>query len=358
MPLDLLALALSVWLGGSGIGNKGVAAAVLPDVTFRPRERAVSNWRTEAAAHLDASLGFTANVLLGRDPAQVSRCVRLNNYWCIKRAGWAGEIASDAEGHVAFASSAEGADVAALLLRRYYVDYGRKTALAIISRWAPASCGAPLAGRVTPRNTRAATAIRSAADHLTTHGLGSTLRARFLARGRRVAGGARRGLRRSIVPDRLIGKSMPAPAIAVGLGERPLSVGDLRLGSLPFAGLGLGAAPTRTAADSGLSCLKDGVRIQNYAAKVAAGVSANATSDLHLFDDEGRPTPNLARVMHNMSAVEIGPLGATVGLIATAVDRAAQIAAQQAARKAAAPAAGAHRPAPERPARAAPQATR
>ena len=56
------------------------------------------------------------------------RCVKLNNYWCIKRARWAGEIAADAEGHVAFASAIDGAIAAAILLRRYYIDYNRRSA--------------------------------------------------------------------------------------------------------------------------------------------------------------------------------------------------------------------------------------
>ena len=67
------------------------------------------------------------------------RCVKLNNYWCVKRAGWAGEIAADADGHVAFASALEGAMVAVMLLRRYYLVYDRHTAQAIISHWAPAN---------------------------------------------------------------------------------------------------------------------------------------------------------------------------------------------------------------------------
>ena len=63
--------------------------------------------------------------------------MRLNNYWRIKSARWNGKIASDAEGHVAFSSAHERAVVAAQLLRRYYVNYGHRSALAIVSRWAP-----------------------------------------------------------------------------------------------------------------------------------------------------------------------------------------------------------------------------
>ena len=331
MSFDWIGFVLAAWLGNADPAGKGIVAGLVPDITFRPRDRAVSNWRSEAAAHLDASYGVAVNILLGRDPTQVTRCVRLNNYWCIKRAGWAGEIAADAEGHVAFASAAEGADVAALLLRRYYVDYGRHTALAIISRWAPSSCGFATAGtaRVPGGASRGGRVALAAADHLAVHGIGHTLRAQFLAsRGHRMAGGVTAKPHRSVVPDRLIGTAMRAPAIAVGLGEKPISLGMQSLASIPLTALG--SLPPLHTAGNGLPCMGDGARIHNYAAKTAAGVVANATDDLKLFDADGRPTPNLARVMHNMSAVEIGPLGASDALISAAVEHAAALAAHQA----------------------------
>ena len=47
MLLDALGLALAL-LGGQP------APLLAPDVTFRPRERAVSDWRWQAAVNLDA----------------------------------------------------------------------------------------------------------------------------------------------------------------------------------------------------------------------------------------------------------------------------------------------------------------
>ena len=276
-----------------------------PPVTFDPRARAVSGWRTEAALHLDASPGTRAALLLGRDPASVTRCVRLDNYWCIKRGGWSGEIAADRDGHVAFASAAEGAAVAALLLRRYYVDYGRHSALAIVSHWAPASCATAVALRPSHAAPRP--------DGLATKGIGSTLRARYLAR----HGGRIGRLRRSVIPDRLIGRAAPEPAIALGLGAAPVVVSaalpDRFAAGVPFRE----AAPERT-------CAGDEARIHAYATKAAAGIAPSVTADLALFDAAGRATPNLARLMHNMSAVEIGPLGANEPLVEAAVTRAAE----------------------------------
>ena len=302
MGLEPLGLLIGFLLGQPGL----VGAALAPDVAFRPRERAVSDWRWQAATSLDASPGTRAALLLGRDPGGVTRCVRLNNYWCIKRGGWSGEIAADAEGHVAFVSAFEGATVAALLLRRYYVDYGRHSALAIVSRWAPASCG----GGATPG--------AGATHGIAARGIGRTLRARWLAaHGRRVAGRGRG--RASSVPDRLIGASLPAPAIAVGLGPAPVSLSA----SLPDALAG-GPGPVPSPAPA---CGGDAARITHYAARAAAGIAGSVTADLTLFDPEGRPTPHLARLLRNMASVEIGPLGAGQDLVDAAVAHAAEVAA-------------------------------
>ena len=338
MALDLIDLALGLLLAAPG----GLPLA--PDHAFHPRERAVGDWRWQAAADLDASPGTRADILLGRDPAAVTRCVRLNNYWCIKRGGWSGEVAADADGHVAFASAAEGATVAALLLRRYYVDYGRHSAMAIVSRWAPASCGGPAprparnrapgpargggpaprglskVAWASPRNlARFHEKAKQDCVGLPTHScLGGTLRARWLAsHGRRVAGFGRLRGRASSVPDRLIGAADPAPAIALGLGAAPASLAA----SLPD----FSAAPSGPTSPAAPACLGDAVRIANYAAKAAAGIAASTEADLGLFDAAGRPTPHLARLMRNMASVEIGPLGAGQGLVDAAVVHASEI---------------------------------
>ena len=117
--------------------------ALAAPAAYQPQERAVGNWRFESALGLDLPPLGALKQFAGTAPAQTPRCVKLNNYWCIKRAGWNGEIASDPDGHVAFASAEEGAAVAALLLRRYYIDFKRHTAREIASRWAPSQCAAP-----------------------------------------------------------------------------------------------------------------------------------------------------------------------------------------------------------------------
>ena len=117
--------------------------ALAAPAAYQPQERAVGNWRFESALGLDLPPLGALKQFAGTAPTQTPRCVKLNNYWCIKGAGWNGEIASDPDGHVAFASAEEGAAVAALLLRRYYIDFKRHTAREIASRWAPSQCAAP-----------------------------------------------------------------------------------------------------------------------------------------------------------------------------------------------------------------------
>jgi len=71
-----------------------------------------------------------------------------------------------------------------------------------------------------------------------------------------------------------------------------------------------------------VSCSADEQRIQNYAARIVQGLGLRPADDLRLFDGDGRPLPNLARVMLAMSSVELGVLRASASLVAGAVLRA------------------------------------
>lgn len=326
---------------------------------YDPASRAVSNWHEEARAGLrPQALALTAS--LAKDPPYVARCVRLNNGWCIKSARWPGEIGADAEGHTAFASLADGADAAARLLRRYYREYGRRSALAIVRRWAPAECriGAPMA----------AGASAPVSSALAPRGLGRTLRARFLARHRPggaprapVAKTARAGALR-IQPwsplARLAGRpgarptaraiprvAAPRPVadIAQGIGRTPGSRGATGPRGVddPAALLSQSRVPSpdRMVAESALLpaiaaglpvldlrlptplCAGDEGRIAAYAARISGSVGLKPDEDLRLFDADGTPQPNLAAVMLAMSAVELGTLRAGPALVAEAIAR-------------------------------------
>ena len=313
---------------------------------FLPAARSVSNWRAQAGAHLDLAPERAQALASGAEEKGVTRCVRLNNYWCVKGVGWNGMLAADAEGHVAFASAEEGAAVAALLLRRYYMSYSRRSAQAIVTRWAPAEC------RVTRVASRAATIplprlrpgakgplgiaqtrnkLGPAPNALSTRGVSQTLRARWLARGQ---GKVAKAPQRSRIAERLP-PLMRTPSIAIGLGEKPMAMPELKLASLTMPGLEpLRPEPLRPI----VNCASETHRLQAYAQKASAGVAASPLDDLELFTAEGEPTPNLARVMENMSAVEIGPLRADKAVIAAGVARAmeairqAQAAKEQASR--------------------------
>lgn len=315
MIAEAIALALS-------LGAQGLYA----DVVYRPAQRAVSNWRVQAATHVDAPPQTLLRFVTFNEPASLPRCVRLNNYWCVKSARWNGEIAADTEGHVAFSSAQEGALVAAQLLRRYYVDYGRKSAMAIVSRWAPAECVAAPAAR--PRVRAAGVKSRGRAarpDGLSTRGIQNTARARWLAAHRGRVGGGRVAARKpavraSRVADRPV-PMMRAPTIAVGMGERAAPPVAIRVAPVRLASLGVPDSPrVAEPAVPRIACASEGVRIRNYAAAIARGIADGPLADLKLFDDKGMPTPALARAMANMAAVEIGPMKVSDALIARAVD--------------------------------------
>lgn len=297
------------------------------DAVYRPAQRAVSNWRLQAALNLEAPAQAIFRFVTFNEPASLPRCVRLNNYWCVKSARWNGEIASDAEGHVAFSSAHEGALVAAQLLRRYYVDYNRKSALAIVSRWAPAECAATpvVAGRVRTAGVGRKTRPASRANALATRGIQNTARARWLAANRGRVAGAKSGTSKGAMrASRVAPPSIPmmrAPEIAVGMGERAPQPAAMKIAPVRLASLGVPDSPRAAEPVAPrIACASEGVRIRNYAAALARGIAEGPLDDLKLFDDKGLPTPALARALANMAAVEIGPMRAADALIARAVD--------------------------------------
>ncbi|MFL5143953.1 MAG: hypothetical protein ACJ8DP_11500 [Microvirga sp.] len=335
-------------------------AAEPPHATYLAADRAVSNWRAEALHDLQPRPVSAMAVLLNVERPVVTRCVKLNNYWCIKRARWNGEIGHDDEGHVGFASADQGADAAVTLLRRYYLDFGRKSALDIVRRWAPAEC------RGGPSLSLSVLAVR---------GIGQTLRARWLAAQRartaksapvRVAAAGKKaasvraaarpatGPRVSVVPLRPL-PSFRVPDIAVGLGERRVTTVSAALAPAPRrrqptpasvaaatrakdapAARPLQLAPPKRTAPAAVqiasatpkpapaaSCTPDEGRIRNYAARMVQGLDLGPGDDLKLFAPDGTPLPNLPRVMLAMSSVELGVLRASMELIEAAIGRAA-----------------------------------
>jgi hypothetical protein len=289
------------------VSSGNTSSVVNAELAFHPSERAVTNWRREAANNLDLSSDFKTKLIEGSDVPEVPRCVRLNNYWCIKRAGWAGEIAADAEGHVAFASALDGAVAAAILMRRYYRDYNRHSASAILSRWAPARCTNMIGlSPVRKQHLAQQNTLRGIAPL----GIQNTLRARWLASHRQgVSGHSKAMAHTSIIPSRPL-SLMRAPEIAVGMGETeraPIRIAALEL---PVS------APL-----GGASCLGEGERLRNYTLRAIEGIAPSPEDDLNLFSADGTPGANLAHLLENMAKVEIGPLGAQAGLIGAAIER-------------------------------------
>ncbi len=316
---------------------------------YAPQSRAVDNWRFESALALDLTPGAAVAFAFGREP-DTPRCVKLNNYWCVKKAGWSGEIAADADGHVAFASAREGAAVAAQLLRRYYVDYHRRSGREIAARWAPAQCSllavSPhLSGPRPAAPPRPKLASRAPAPPgfkigrmlpqrvmpmgLAPHGLENTLRARWLATHR--PGGPARQRGPALVAD-----MTPTPTIMAGFSEAPAKPPPRPRGPAPARKLdpipGAAATAALPPAPRPRECGGEAARVAGYAARIAEHVAAGPDADLKLFSPDGQPTENLAKVMANMAAVEIGPFRARAALIAAAIAQLKQTTPPQAAR--------------------------
>jgi hypothetical protein len=325
--LLLLAPMMALETTGGWPGKIAAEAARLPFLhpAYDRGGRAVTNWRWQAAFRLEP-MPLALRAAAGVDPRPVARCVKLNNYWCIKRAGWRGEIGFDEEGHVGFATAAQGADAAVTLLRRYYLELGRRSALDVVRRWAPAECGA------------ATVAIAA-------RGVQGTVRARWLATQRaRVGRGKAARSRASAVPLAPL-PTFRVPDIAVGMGERPGAAeapgGSRRAAArgpgrqseplssrerVASAGAPRNAATTGASASTGSSALAgctDEQRIRNYASRMVRDLGIGPADDLRLFTLDGAPLPNLAPVMIAMSAFELGALAATRDVVEGALARAA-----------------------------------
>jgi|GEM_PF-620832 len=361
----------------ASISLAGLSLAAPP--AYQPNQRAVDNWRTESALALEMDPLAAARRAFALETGDPARCVKLNNYWCIKRAGWNGEIAADADGHVAFASAAEGAAVAALLLRRYYVDYNRRSARAIVERWAPAQClmrppglaGARSASTLPPVSRAGLTHMlpqRVVPMGLAPKGLMNTVRARWLAahgqmglapmreqnelRAEWLAAHGHAGFMKDSgakeagkkdTGRRATAKAldmMATPTIMEGVAEvdgknrsadrkaAKTSSNAREPAHAPQDDLAdLTPSTTRSSTSStaalppleSFDCSGEMTRIANYAEHLIAGVAASPYEDLQLFTPGGQPTDRLAKVMANMAAVEIGPARPRLALIEGAV---------------------------------------
>ncbi|MGD9658088.1 MAG: hypothetical protein AB7U61_10720, partial [Methylocystis sp.] len=178
---------------------------------------------------------------------------------------------------------------------------------------------------------------RIATTGLAPRGIQNTLRARWLAtHGRggvdRKMAGRRGGVDRKPARQPVATtidlmppiELMPAPSIMAGVSERPArrkKRAEPKAPALPTTLADIAPPPAPLPApDVGVtSCAGDIARIANYAASVAQGVVGGPNEDLGLFTSDGLPTDNLAKVMLNMAAVEIGPARPREALIKVAV---------------------------------------
>ena len=326
MPQTLLALALSsgALLPSASDLSRGWAKGgeQAAEARYEPETRQVTNWRAQAIDALEPKPMVLMAALLKAERPFVTRCVRLNNYWCIKSARWNGEIARDSEGHVGFASADRAADAAATLLRRYYLEFNRKSALDVVRRWAPAECNVAT-------------------------GIGGTVRARYLASRRagkvrytaQAKAGGKPGRVSMTIPMRpaapMKTPQFRVPDIAAGMGERtkpaaplqpPMAARPRPVTTAPIAPRIEPKAEPKPPpkAETATACAPDERRLRNYAERMVGGLGIGPTDDLKLFMEDGTPLPNLAHVMLAMSAFELGALRASPDLVEGAIRRAAE----------------------------------
>jgi hypothetical protein len=333
VPQTVYALALAIRAllpGDPGEGGDGNAqpngSVPAHEARYRADAREVTNWRSQAMNALEPKPVVAMAALFKAERPFVTRCVKLNNYWCIKSARWNGELATDTEGHVGFVSADHGADAAASLLRRYYMEYNRKSALDIVRRWAPAECNV-------------ATGIGGVAM-LAVRGIGGTVRAQYLASRRK--GGAvrytakagpsgRPGRVSMVIPMTPKTPQFRVPSIAAGMGETPkpakpqppLVVARPKPARQPATTASTAPTPPPKV-QVAAACPSEEQRHRNYAGRMVEGLGLGPADDLKLFAEDGTPQPNLIRVMLAMSAFELGALRANPDLVEGAVRRMAE----------------------------------
>lgn len=98
--------------------------------TYDAASRVVSNWKEQSVAHLGVAESDLAK-------HKFLRCIKLNNYWCLKDMGWNGRLGRDADNHTAFVNGEMAARAAVRNFRTAYSTRGRKTAFQIMSVYAP-----------------------------------------------------------------------------------------------------------------------------------------------------------------------------------------------------------------------------
>lgn len=289
-------------LFGVQINVADVTAQAGRDAVFRAGSADVENWRFEAASHLEMSSNAAFLLLFGAKSERVPRCVKLNNYWCIKGKGWTGQLGSDGEGHAAFASAQAAARAAAILLRHYYVDLRRRSAMEITAHWAPDRCGSVLTrGRppaprslVSPPSTALDVAKMSPRERMAAFD-------RIIGARRRAAAGQYRQ-RLQFVKAVNDGSAGRMPSMAA-VSTKP-SIAVARPTVAPF---------------NPLFCGLEERRIASYARRALRGIAQASTEDLQLFTVDGRSTWRAAQMMRNMATVEIGPKAVDDNIVALAL---------------------------------------
>lgn len=126
----------------AALASAAAVAANSPANSAQPFYNSGANSRR--GLMVETSQGVIPAPLAGQiGEAPRSRCVRLNNYWCIKTPTsggfWEGQIGEDASGHAYFRDPVYSARAFARTIRSYYFRRNIRSVSGIINRYAPSS---------------------------------------------------------------------------------------------------------------------------------------------------------------------------------------------------------------------------
>ena len=107
-------------LGFKGLNNRRATVPVnrkyLDDAATEQKRRVRKVWRRRRLSKQLTAKKINSSVL---------RCIRKNNYWCIKNGSkWPGAVGQDSAGHAIFSDPKYAAQAKVSVMRRYYLRCG------------------------------------------------------------------------------------------------------------------------------------------------------------------------------------------------------------------------------------------
>ena len=275
--------------------------------------REISNWRTETLAALEPKPVAIAAALLNADRPVITRCVKLNNYWCIKSARWDGEIGRIPKAMWASPPPTTG-------LTRRLICCGATTSNSIEN---PPSISSADGRRRNATSPPASAALRCWPSGASAAPCGRSYLASRRGKGVTTFTVTGRGGKPGRVSMVHSDQNTAIPGARYrGRNGREAKPTATKPFQRPKCGKASRRPPKIASAAPVAACAPDEQRLRNYASRMVVGLKVGPTDDLQLFARDGMPSENLAAVMTAMASFELGMLRPTDALIDAALRRA------------------------------------